>query len=69
MKPLAVWFRSPRRGACKPDEDCLPVKEGHSVDPPDLPAYDAFLAQEYVRMKTRTRSKAIPGHSGDPRVA
>ena len=43
VKPLVVWFVSPRRGACIPDEDCLPEGEGHSVDPPGLQRQDDVL--------------------------
>jgi hypothetical protein len=53
VKPLAIWFVPHGEGPAHPVETVSPEREGHSVDPPDLPGQDVGSIRWSVRMESR----------------
>jgi hypothetical protein len=53
VKPLAIWFVPHGEGLAHPVDTVSPEREGHSVDPPDLPRQDVESVRRCVRMESR----------------
>lgn len=53
VEPLAIWFVPHGEGLAHPVDTVSPEREGHSVDPPDMPRQDVWSIGRSVRMESR----------------